>query len=564
MSPDVPSPAHVWRQTVESLSQDPDQGLNTFTETCGRWASDRGRLALLLRHADGTSERWTYAELAREAARAGRALTDAGLRPGERVAAVLSRQVETWICALAAWRAGLVYVPLFCGFGADALAFRLRTSGARVVVVDYRWRGAVDDAREQLNDDVEVLTVAGLRGAGIRRGDRSFWAELEHSAADGPEAATSASDPATLMFTSGTTGAPKACVLPHSGFICLLPFVRHVFAVGRGDLLFATSDPGWSYGLYTSGCAPMALGIPRVLYTGDFDARAWLGVIDTEQVTYATGAPTAFRQLLSAAQHRGFPVSLRGASTAGEPLDAETVTAWSQVSGTEIRDGYGLTEVGMVLGNLGDPRTPIAPGSLASVVPGFEVDLVERDGTPCSGDEGLIAIRRPPFQLSTGYENAPDAWDARWHGDRYVTDDLARRDDEGRWWFAGRADDVIVTSGYNVGPVEVESILLEHPGVVEAAVVAAPDPARGSAVRAVVVAANDAPDAEVLTGELQEAVRRRLGRHAYPRVVDFVDVLPRTATGKVRRAELRAGDGGAGQTSGGSRCKSSPNPSSRS
>lgn len=539
----VPPADEVWQRVIGSLSQDPAHGFNTFQEACGRWADDRSKLAMIVCHPDGSSQRWTYAELAREAARVGRVFSAAGLKPGDRVAAVLSRQVEAWICALGAWRAGLVYVPLFCGFGGDALAHRLRTSGARAVVVDARWRQSVDEASERLDHDLEVITVAGPRGTGIRRGDRSFWAEMELSAPDGPAIATAASDPATLMFTSGTTSEPKACVLPHSGVIALLPFVRHVFAVDQGDLLFATSDPGWSYGLYTSGCAVMALGVPRLIYTGDFDPKAWLQVMKQERVTFAAGAPTAFRQLLMTAQRQGFPESLRAASTAGESLDAETVTAWAETSGTPIRDGYGLTEVGMVLGDLGEPEMSTEPGSMASVVPGFEVDLVGAEGNPVDGDEGRIAIRRPPFQLSSGYENAPEAWDSRWRNGRYITDDLARRDEQGRWWFAGRADDVIVTSGYNVGPVEVESILLENPDVVEAAVVASPDPTRGSVIRAVVVSTSSAAH-DVLTRQLQDAVRQQLGRHAYPRIVEFVDALPRTATGKVRRAELRQSAGG--------------------
>ena len=545
----VPPADEVWQHVIGSLSQDPAQGFNTFQEACGRWAGDRSKLAMILRHPDGSSERWTYAELAREAARVGRVFTEAGLKPGDRVAGVLSGQIEAWICALGAWRAGLVYVPLFCGFGGDALAYRLRTSGARAVVVDARWRQSVDEASDRLDHDLDVITVAGPRGAGIRRGDRSFWAEMERSAPDGPAVATAGSDPATLMFTSGTTSDPKACVLPHSGVITLLPFVQYVFAVDQGDLLFATSDPGWSYGLYTSGCAVMALGVPRLIYTGDFDPKAWLRVMQEERVTFAAGAPTAFRHLLMTAQRQGFPESLRAASTAGEPLGADTVTTWAEASGTPIRDGYGLTEVGMVLGDLGVPEVSSAPGSLASMVPGFEVDLVDSDGNPVDGGEGLIAVRRPPFQLSSGYENAPQAWDDRWRDGRYLTDDLARRDEEGRWWFAGRADDVIVTSGYNVGPVEVESILLENPDVVEAAVVAAPDPARGSVIRAVVVSTSTAaPD--VLTRQLQDAVRQRLGRHAYPRIVEFVDALPRTATGKVRRAELRKSAAGGRQEGG--------------
>lgn len=543
MALEKPSATEVWRQITESLTQNPDRGFNTFQEACGRWASDRSKLALIVRDEDGSSARWTYHELAREAARASRVFAEAGLRPGDRVAAVLTRQIEAWICALAAWRSGLVYVPLFVGFGGDALAARLSTSNARVVVVDHRWRGAVEDAQARLDHDIDVITVGGSRGVGIRRGDRSFWSEMERCDPDGPAADTNRDTPATLMFTSGTTSEPKACIIPHSGLVALLPFVKHVFGVDERDLLFSTNDPGWSYGLYTTGCAPMALGVPRLIYTGDFDPQAWLHVIREEQVTVAVGAPTAFRKLLTAARRTGFPSSFRGASTAGEPLDPETTQAWQKLTGTRIRDGYGLTEVGMVLGDLADPDLPTEPGALAAAVPGFEVSLVDENGRPTDANEGRIAIRRPPFQLSIGYENAPEAWDKRWVDDWYVTDDIARRNEKGNWRFEGRADDVIVTSGYNVGPVEVESILLENPAVAEAAVVAAPDPERGSVIRAVVVRAEGAPVPDVLVPQLQDAVRQRLGRHAYPRIVEFFDSLPRTATGKLRRAELRTTSG---------------------
>ncbi|MPZ60531.1 MAG: AMP-binding protein [Propionibacteriales bacterium] len=539
MDLEEPSTTEVWRRSTALLSQDPELELNTFQEACGKWAADRSKLALVVRHEDGSSERWTYHDLAREAARAARLFADVGLRPGDRVAAVLTRQVEAWICALAAWRSGLVYVPLFVGFGGDALAARLSTSHARAVVVDHRWRAPLADAQDQLDEDIEVIAVGGPRGAGIRRGDRSFWAEMELCDADGPVVRTSRDTPATLMFTSGTTSQPKACVIPHSGFVALLPFVEHVFAVDHRDLLFSTSDPGWSYGLYTTGCTPMSMGVPRLIYTGDFDPKAWLRVMEEEQVTFAAGAPTAFRKLLAAARRSGFPSALRGASTAGEPLDPETAQGWHELSGTRLRDGYGLTEMGMVLGDIAEPEVHTEPGTLAAAVPGFEVCLVDEKGEPTDADEGRIAIRRPPFQLSAGYENASEAWDQRWVGDWYVTDDIAQRNEHGNWRFAGRADDVIVTSGYNVGPVEVESILLENPGVAEAAVVAAPDPERGSVIRAVIVRSDGASAPDVLVPQLQDAVRRRLGRHAYPRIVEFLDSLPRTATGKLRRAELR-------------------------
>jgi acetyl-CoA synthetase len=538
MSTVAPTDA-VWNSVIANLDQDPSEGLNTARECCDRYAADRGRLAMVVCHPDGRSERWTYYELAHESARAARMFADMGLRRGDRVAAVVSRQVEAWICALAAWRSGLVYVPLFYGFGTEALQARLGPAEPKAIIVDHRWRDTVEDVRAALPDEVPVITIAGPRGSGVRMGDRSFWAEMERSAPDGPVVATAADDVATMLFTSGTTSAPKGCLMPHSGFVALIPFVQHCFALQRSDLLFATADPGWAYGLYTCGVVPMSLGIPRVIHSGDFDPKEWLRVIEAEHVTYVAAAPSAYRRLVTTARRFGVPGSLRGATSAGEPLDADTVDGWGDVTGTVIRDGYGLSEVGMVLANL-DGTEPVVPGALSSVVPGFDVVLVEPDGTPVpDGEEGIIAIRRPRFQLSQGYKNNAAAWGARWVDDLFLTEDLARRDHQGLWWFTGRADDVIVTSGYNVGPVEVESVLLEHPGVAEAAAVASPDAARGSIVRAVVVPSPDAPPREALTKQLQDAVTKRIGRHASPRVVDYADALPRTETGKLRRAELR-------------------------
>jgi acetyl-CoA synthetase len=534
---ELPPEDAVWRWAVRWLDQNPAQGLNTYRECCGRWASNPSRLSLIICHPSGQSEQWTYSELGRASARASRMFARLGLRRGDRVAAVLSRQVEAWICALGAWRSGLVYVPLFSGFGADALATRLRISQARTVVVNQRSKGLLDEALGLLKADLPVVTVTS-RNEGLRRGERDFWHELESSAPDAPDVHTKATETATLMFTSGTASEPKACLLPHAALVGLLPFVRHSMAIDSQDLLFATSDPSWGYGLYTTGCAVMALGITRLLYSGDFDSSEWVRLMARERVTYVAGAPTAFRRLVTNTLP-SIP-SLRGASTAGEALDAETVVRWSEATGTPLRDGYGLTEVGMVLANLGYPDLPIVPGSLAAAVPGFDVRLVDADGEPVTdGDDGLIAVRRMPYFTSTGYENAPETWAAHWKGDLFVTDDLARRDSAGGWRFVGRADDVIVTAGYNVGPLEVESALRAHPAVVDAAVVAVPDPKRGAIVRAVIVRTPGGLDNDSLSRELQDVVKRRVGRHAYPRVIDYVDSLPRTETGKVQRSLLR-------------------------
>lgn len=528
----------AWRQVTERLSQDPDGRFNTFDEVCGRWAVDRSKIAMIIRHPDGSTEHWTYHRLAHETAKAARMFADAGLRPGDRVAAMLTRQVEAWICAFAAWRSGLVYVPLFVGFGASAVTDRLVASKAKAVVVDHRWRGVVAEAQGNLEKDIDVFTVAGERGVGLRQGDISFWAELERCAPDGPVADTRRDTPATLMFTSGTTSTPKGCIIPHSGFVALLPYVISVFGVDETDLLFATSDPGWSYGLYTTGAVPMSLGVPRIIYTGDFDPKAWLHLMEEHEVTFIAGAPSAYRRVLDAARRHGFPKSLRGANSAGEPLDRETAERWQEMADVPLRDGYGLTEVGMVLGDtIGSGAKE--PGALSSAVPGFDVALVDDEGNLIESGRGRVAVRKPKFQLSIGYENVPDAWQSRWVNGWFVTDDLMERTAQGSWRFYGRADDVIVTSGYNVGPAEVESALLEDPGVAEAAVVAEPDPSRGHVVRAVLVKSTDAPSDKELIERLQDRVRSKVGRHACPKIIEFRDEMPRTATGKLRRASLR-------------------------
>lgn len=535
----VPEERVVWAEVEAALSRPPEAGLNSAVEACGRWASrsgpDAARLALIVRDPDGGDTRWSYAELDRLAARCARVLADAGLRRGDRVAAVLTRQVESLVVALAAWRSGLVYVPLYCGFGADALAHRIAVAGASLVVVDSRFRGVFDEARGLLDQDVHVVTVGDPAP-----GERSLWAELDRASADGPEANTVASDLATLMFTSGTSGAPKACTMPHGAVPALIPFARHALGVDEHSLLFTTADPGWSYGLYTTGVVPMALGVPRVIYTGDFDPAAWWRVMDEEGVTCVAGAPSAYRRLATEVATRGRPRALDTAAAAGEPLPPAVAAAWEQAGGPPIHDGYGLSEVGMVLGDLRRPESGTRPGSLAGPIPGFDVLLVDDAGREVAeGEPGRIAVRRPRHQLSNGYENVPDQWAARWLGDLFVTEDLAVREPDGRWRFVGRADDMIITSGFNVSPVEVEDALLREPGVAEAAVVAARDPQRGTVVRAVIVRTPDAPPPDEHRELLRTAVRARVARYAAPRVVDFVEALPRTEVGKLRRGALR-------------------------
>ncbi len=531
----------AWTEIESGLDRDPfGDDFNTAHEACTRYAADPSRLALTVRHDDGSADRWTYHELDRQAAKAARVFARAGLRPGDRVAGLLSRQVESWITALAAWRSGLVYVPLFGGFAGEAIGLRMKAAGATSVVVDHKYRAALANAQAAYGLDATVL-VTGSNPDAAESGDKSFWSELDKAAADGPVTPTSLNDTATLLFTSGTSGTPKACAMTHAAFLSVLPYANSVFGLSGSSVLFSTADPAWAFGLYSTGAAVMALGIPRVMYSGAFVPEAWHRVVQEEKVTVVTTAPAALRRLIVTFARDGVPPSLRTVAAAGEPLTEAVASAWAGTGAPAVRNGYGLSEVGMLLGDTHGTESLSRPGMLSASIPGFDTFLANRDGAPVdTGEPGLVAVHRPRHQMSNGYENVPELWADRWRGEVFLTEDRAVRDDQGRWQILGRDDDMIIASGHNISPVDVENALLQHPGVTDAAAVSYSDAARGDVVRAVIVRAETTEDESILAQQLKDIVAEGVGRYAAPRVVEFVTELPRTEVGKLRRSALRS------------------------
>lgn len=451
-----------------------------------------------------------------------------GVRRGDRVAGMMGKRPESFTAAMATWYLGAVYVPLFTGFSGEGLRVRIEDSSPVVLVTDQANRSAIDDAASWID---------GLRGLVVDE-DGNLFGDVDRPVDGWAPAETRLTDICTILYTSGTTGRPKGCMMAHDMAVGMMPYLEHHLAMADDEAIFSAADAGWAFGLITTGIAPLATKHTRVIYEGPFDATEWWRVLERSGASHFAAAPTAFRQL-AAAGADAVPAVFAKASSAGEPLDAATAQWFIDHTGVTIYDSYGLSELGMIVGNLRSrPDLRPVPGSMGFALPGWEVELRDADNVAFDGPgSGRLAVKEHPYYLAKGYWGRMPEWEARFVDGWFITEDLARRDEDGRLWYESRADDVIVASGMNVGPSEVESALLEHPLVSDAGCVGIPDPVKGSIVTAHVVLNGPAPDD--LQQQLRYWVGDRVGRHAAPRKVKVWEALPRTASGKLRRVELR-------------------------
>ncbi|HTT93612.1 MAG TPA: acyl-CoA synthetase [Solirubrobacterales bacterium] len=496
------------------------------------------RRALIWRRADGRAEVFSGADLTRLGADLAQALARVGIGPGDRVAAKLGRRPESFALPLALWRLGAIYVPLFSGFGVEAISVRLADSGCAAIVVDAANAASVQGARGAV-DGLRVLALGGSVPAAEQ--DVDLDAALERAPGEPRLHPTAATDPATIMYTSGTTGKPKGCVVPHYGVLTLWPFVEHALAMRSGGVLLSTADAGWSFGLYTTGLAPLSLGATRVIIEGAFDAAEWWRIARELGADHLASAPTGFRQLAAAGTdvlRAEFPTSLRAATSCGEPLTAEVDGWFRENLDFPIYDSYGATELGIVMADLRDPAQDQALlGGMGQVLPGFDVALLDESGEEVEEGIGRVAVRDHGWLLSRGYWDREEVWNERLRDGWWWTEDLVERR-AGRYRYVSRADDIIVTAGYNVGPADVEAVLVEHPEITDAACVGVADARKGLVVAAFVVvdpAGEDAGRQERLLEEGRRLVGERIGWHAAPRSIHRVEAIPRTESGKVIR-----------------------------
>jgi len=521
---------------------------NIGVDVCDKWASDAGRLALLdVTAGEGTP--YTFADLARRSNRWANALRALGVGRGDRLAIVLPQRPEVPLAHIAAYKLGAIAVPLSVLFGDDSLEFRLRDSGAQTVVFDGLTAARLDRIRPRLPDLRRLIAVdeAALDVPGALAS-----AALEERAADAcTPVETHPHDPAQIMYTSGTTGPPKGAVLPHAALIGHLPaFVLfNNLAPRPGDRLWSPADWAWIGGLFNVLWAGWHYGIPVVAFRQPkFDPERAFWVLERHQIRNTFLFPTALK-LMRQAHARGprAGVRLRAVYSAGEPVGEELIAWGREALGVTINEFFGQTEMNLVAGNCA-ALLAVRPGSFGRPYPGHQVEVLDEEGQPAPpGTVGEVAVRRPDPVMFLEYWNNPEATRQKFAGDWAVMGDLAVKDADGYLWFKARKDDMIKSGGYRIGPGEVEECLLRHPAVAMAAVVGIPDPERGQVVKAFVrLAAGAAPPGGPasrpvarLTAELQQMVKDRVGFHAYPRSIEFVDELPLTTTGKVQRFVLR-------------------------
>jgi acyl-coenzyme A synthetase/AMP-(fatty) acid ligase len=511
---------------------------NFARDVVDHWAGQEpDKLALLWVDDKGGEERRSFAEISAASCKVANLLSSSGVKAGDYVIMILGRQIAWWEVVTASLRMGAVISPGTTQLSPKDLAYRINAASATCVVTDT----ANADKVDQVLGECPSLSVRVLVD-GARDGWIDYQAGMAQQSADFETADSLASDEAMCYFTSGTTGYPKMCLHAHSYGLAHQTTGKYWLDLKPDDLHWNCSDTGWAKAAWSSYFGPWYQGAALFVHhaTG-FSAQRTLELLGKYPITTFCGAPTIYRMfVLEDLQQFQFP-ALRHCVGAGEPLNPEIIGTWQRATGITIRDGYGQTETVLLCGNYQgmEPRY----GSMGKPAPGIDLQVIDDLGEIVAVDtEGDLAVRVkpvPPQGLFLRYKGEPEKTADSFRGDWYVTGDRAKVDEDGYYWFVSRADDVILSAGYRIGPFEVESALIEHSAVAESAVVSSPNQQRGEVVKAFVVLAPGFEATDALATTLQDHVKSVTAPYKYPRLVEFVDELPKTVSGKIRRVELR-------------------------
>ncbi|MFJ5860209.1 acetate--CoA ligase [Pseudarthrobacter sp. NPDC092439] len=549
--------AFTWDEARRELSGLPGgRGLNIAYEAVDRHVDggQGGREAVRFVRADGQVRSLTYLALAEESGKFASVLRELGIQRGERVFSLLGRCPDLYAAVLGTFKNGSVFCPLFSAFGPEPVRQRLHLGAGRALVTTRAlYRKKVAPIRDSL-PDLRVVLLADAEGT--PEPGTFDLAELMAAAAPSPDiTVTQPDDMALLHFTSGTTGTPKGAVHVHEAVVAHYATGTYALDLHPDDIYWCTADPGWVTGMSYGIIAPLAHGVTAVVDEEELDAERWYRILAEQRVAVWYTAPTALRMLMKAGADKaaGHDLSaLRFVASVGEPLNPEIVMWGQDFLGLPVHDNWWQTETGgIMIANY--PAMPIRPGSMGRPLPGIEAALVARDGQgkPVIEDGtarlvtapdvmGELALRPGWPSMFRGYLNEEERYRRCFAGGWYLTGDLAKRDADGYFWFVGRGDDVIKSSGHLIGPFEVESCLMEHPAVAEAGVIGVPDPVAGEVVKAFIELRPGYEPSEGLRLEIIGFARKRLGSAVAPRLVDFTPDLPKTRSGKILRRLLKA------------------------
>ncbi|SFB17612.1 MULTISPECIES: acyl-CoA synthetase [unclassified Bacillus (in: firmicutes)] len=499
-----------------------------------RFAVNEEKLALLWENENGDKKDITYAQLLKNVNKTGNAFLGNGLQKGDVVLVIVPRLIEAYQIYLAALKSGLVVIPSSELLRTKDLQYRITHGGVKAIISHDPYVGQF----EEVDEAKDILKfVVGKEKEG--------WIHLDtevESQSDVLEVAdTNRDDMAFLSYTSGTTGNPKGVVHTHGwAYAHLRTAASNWLGIEEGDTVWATAGPGWQKWIWSPFLSVLGSGATGLVYNGKFEPKTYLGLIERYNVNVLCCTPTEYRLMAKADNLQDYKLpNLHSAVSAGEPLNREVIETFKKYFNVDVRDGYGQTENTLLVGIT--KGMELKPGSMGKPTPGNRVEIINEEGQVCApGEVGDIAVHAETPALFKNYYKDPERTAMQFRGEYYVTGDKAKKDEEGYFWFEGRGDDIIISSGYTIGPFEVEDALVKHPFVKECAVVASPDEIRGNVVKAFIVLREEVdanhPD---LVKTLQDHVKELTAPYKYPRKIEFLEELPKTTSGKIRRIELR-------------------------
>jgi len=535
------SMASTYDQVYQSLKWDIPEYFNMAVAVCDRHAdATPNKTALIFEDENANITTYDFVTVKRLSNKLANFFMARKLIQGDRVAIVLSQSIEAGVSHLAAWKAGLISIPMFTLFGEDALQFRLSNSGAKVVITDHEnlWKiEALKSKCPQLQHI--IVTDLDTEGSGLF----DFWKMLDVASDQFTPVKTLAEDPALIIYTSGTTGNPKGALHAHRTLLGHLPGVEfpHEFFPKTNDLMWTPADWAWIGGLMNVLMASWYHGVPVLARRAKkYDPEQALDLMARHRVRNTFMPPTALNLMRKVENiQTRFDINLRTITCAGEPMGAELLHWGRDVLGVSLNEYYGQTECNLVVANCAQ-LMDIKPGSMGRAVPGHIVEIIDENGEILKpGSEGDFAVLAPDPVMLLKYWNNDIATAEKFRGQWLLMGDRGIKDDEGYFWFKGRADDVITSAGYRIGPGEIEDCLTKHPAVALAAAIGVPDPVRTESIKAVILLRHGHNGGPQLEKEIRDFVSHRLSPHERPRIIEFVDQLPMTATGKIKRKELR-------------------------